>query len=613
MGAVALGRNFEFKVGRAEVCPTGVAEVDAIGRRPSTGVFDGDLRAGIVGAHQPDAGGHGASHRPRECCALVDASDAFDPASAAAAGVRLERLLWVRCGGNAEHALKAADLLVQGGGFGLVVMDLADTPPITARRISMTSWFRLRRAVEHTPTVLLVVEQQPHAKTCASLTLEMRRERAGRGPARRAARDCCAASGCMWTGASPCRRSRHLSNRAGRAAMFAAIHARPGDVRKVCCGWRRNFRRRWSRPPRTPWRSMPTGWSASTACRRKSRRPWRAAPPERGLQASVAIAANLDAAVHAARGFAGVSVIPYGDEAKFLGSLPLTLLGPTPEMQETLERWGIRRFRDLAALPELGLAERLGPEGLRLHKLARGAGDRPLVPVREPLHFEEETELEYPVELLEPLVFVLARLLHGLRARLVSRGLATNELRLRLKLENRGEHTRTLRFPVPMLDTKAFLKLLDLDLGAHPPPAPVVKVWLEAEPAKPRAAQTGLFIPLAPEPEKLELTLARLKSLVGEKTWARPRLLDTHRPGAFQMLARPLAASPQSPLSPRRWSTARHPSAPSRPRADGLRAAGACTGGRSARACESRPRGPGALPEIGGPPIRGRAMNGMSR
>src|SRR5580693_2578634 len=113
-----------------------------------------------------------------EVCALVDVDDTFDPASAAAAGVRLGRLLWVRCGGNAEHALKAADLLVQGGGFGLVVMDLADTPDVSARRISMTSWFRLRRAVEHTPTVLLVVERQPHAKTCASLLLQMRREKA---------------------------------------------------------------------------------------------------------------------------------------------------------------------------------------------------------------------------------------------------------------------------------------------------------------------------------------------------------------------------------------------------------------------------------------------------
>jgi len=271
---------------------------------------------------------------------------------------------------------------------------------------------------------------------------------------------------------------------------------------------------------------------------------------DRGLQASVAIAANLDTAVHAARGFAGVSVIPYGDEAKYLGSLPLTLLCPTPEMRETLERWGIRRFRDLAALPELGLAERLGPEGLRLHKLARGAGDRPLVPVKEPLHFEEEAELDYPLELLEPLMFVLARLLHDLRARLVAHGWAANELRLRLKLENQGEHIRTLRFPVPMLDTKAFLKLLDLDLGAHPPPSPVVKVWLQAEPAKPRAAQTGLFIPLSPEPEKLEITLARLKLLVGAQNVGSPALLDTHRPGAFQMLARPLAPSPVGPMAP---------------------------------------------------------------
>jgi len=113
-----------------------------------------------------------------EFCALIDAADALDPASAAAAGIALDRLLWVRCGGDAEKALKAADLVVQGGGFGLVAMDLGDTPPATAHRISMTSWFRLRRAVEHTPAVLLVVEREPHAKTCAAVVLELRRERA---------------------------------------------------------------------------------------------------------------------------------------------------------------------------------------------------------------------------------------------------------------------------------------------------------------------------------------------------------------------------------------------------------------------------------------------------
>jgi recombination protein RecA len=113
----------------------------------------------------------------QEVCALVDAEDSFDPLFAAAAGVRLERVLWVRCSHNAEHALKAADLLIQGGGFGLVAMDLGGTPPAIARRISLTSWFRLRRAIENTPTVLITVGQQSNAKTCASLMLECSRER----------------------------------------------------------------------------------------------------------------------------------------------------------------------------------------------------------------------------------------------------------------------------------------------------------------------------------------------------------------------------------------------------------------------------------------------------
>jgi len=116
-----------------------------------------------------------------EMCALVDAEDAFDPVSAAEAGAGLNRLLWVRCSGSChertEQALKAADLLIQGGGFGVVAMDLGDLPAAATRRISLTSWFRLRRAVENTPAVLVAVARQSHAKTCASLMLECRRER----------------------------------------------------------------------------------------------------------------------------------------------------------------------------------------------------------------------------------------------------------------------------------------------------------------------------------------------------------------------------------------------------------------------------------------------------
>lgn len=256
---------------------------------------------------------------------------------------------------------------------------------------------------------------------------------------------------------------------------------------------------------------------------------------EAGVKANLAIAANPDAAVCAARGFAGVSILPQGDEAKFLGSLPLKLLDPSPELQEILERWGIRRFQDLAALPPLGIAERLGPEGLRLRQLARGEGERKLVALEDPPRFEDALELEYPVELLEPLAFVLSRLLGGLTTRLATRGLATDELRLLLTLENRAIHERTLRLPVPSLDQRAFLKLMQLDLAAHPPAVPVEYVHLEANPVKPRAVQNGLYIPVAPEPLKLELTLARIKAFVGEERVGSPELLDTHRPGAFRL------------------------------------------------------------------------------
>ncbi len=107
-----------------------------------------------------------------EVCALVDAQDAFDPHSAAEAGVRLGQLLWVRCR-NVDQALRATDLLMQGGGFGLIALDLGDTPARVARAIPLPVWFRMRRAVENTPTILVALEQEPNAKTCASLVLRM--------------------------------------------------------------------------------------------------------------------------------------------------------------------------------------------------------------------------------------------------------------------------------------------------------------------------------------------------------------------------------------------------------------------------------------------------------
>jgi protein ImuB len=280
-----------------------------------------------------------------------------------------------------------------------------------------------------------------------------------------------------------------------------------------------------------------------------------------GFKANVAVASNPDAAVLAARGFPGITVIPLGKEAERLGSLQTAVLftnrheedrleadqkKAAARLLETLDRWGIRNLRALAELPEVSLSERLGQEGLRLQQLARGSAARTLVPVEAPPVFQEAVELEHPIVLLEPLAFLLNRLLEQICARLGSRALAMQELRLTLELENfssfnqqsaskNQQFIRTLRFPVPMLDSKVFLKLLQLDLNAHPPGAPILKIILSAEPARPRSAQGGLFLPPSPEPEKLELTLARIAGMVGENKVGAVELLDTHHPEGFRM------------------------------------------------------------------------------
>jgi protein ImuB len=263
---------------------------------------------------------------------------------------------------------------------------------------------------------------------------------------------------------------------------------------------------------------------------------------ERQCAIHIALASNADTAICAARGFSGVSVVPYGDEAKFIETLPVSMLAPSPELHDTLERWGIRRFHELAALPPLGIAERLGPEGLRLRELARGEAERKLVPVVDPLRFEDQIEPDYPIELLEPLAFLLARLLNSLTTSLAARGLATDEIRLRLKLENRTTFERTLRLPVPSTDAKSFLKLWHLDLTAQPPQSPILHIWMAMRPVKPQAAQSGLFVLAAPEPVKLELTLARIKAIVGPDRVGSPELLNTHRPNGFRMVAAPSPA-----------------------------------------------------------------------
>jgi recombination protein RecA len=155
-----------------EVVSTGIPEMDAC--------FGGLPRGAMTEICGPACSGHtslllsalAARTGDGEVCALVDARDSFDPLGAAAAGVALKQLLWVRCQ-NIDQALRATDLLIQGGGFGLVAVDLSDVPSRLARQVPLNAWFRFRRAVEDTPTILLLLGQESNAKTCASLVLRL--------------------------------------------------------------------------------------------------------------------------------------------------------------------------------------------------------------------------------------------------------------------------------------------------------------------------------------------------------------------------------------------------------------------------------------------------------
>jgi protein ImuB len=269
-------------------------------------------------------------------------------------------------------------------------------------------------------------------------------------------------------------------------------------------------------------------------------------PGDGGLNAAVnvAIATNPDAALHAATRLQGVTFVSPGEELTCLGEFPVTQLDyslvgveekEAEEIFETLRLWGIRTFGDFAALPVSGVAERLGQAGIRLQQLAAGKTERHLK-IKQPAPvFANSLELEHPLAELEPLSFIFARLLHQLCAALNAYALATNELQVRLQLEDQTLHERRLSLPYPMRDHKVFLKLLLLDTEMHPPVAAVRIVSLACEPVKPRVLQNGLFVPLAPAPDKLELTLARLAKLVGEENIGSPALLDTHRPDAFTM------------------------------------------------------------------------------
>jgi protein ImuB len=259
-----------------------------------------------------------------------------------------------------------------------------------------------------------------------------------------------------------------------------------------------------------------------------------------------AVSADPDAAFLAARGYETDVVIPVGRESEFLAPLTIRLLAPEafglPEPDDPdsitpagMELWGIRTIGGFANLPNSGLFERLGATGAELQRIARGQRHRPLNPVKLKPGFSRSLDLEHPVALRETLLFSLGSLINQLCAQLAAQSLAARELSVRLTLENAPDYERSIHFASPTRDHKLLFKLADVELEANPPASAVTAIALSIEPVKPRRSQGGLFAPLAPEPEKLDLQLARMAKLVGGGNVGSPEIIDSHRPQAFRM------------------------------------------------------------------------------
>ena len=276
---------------------------------------------------------------------------------------------------------------------------------------------------------------------------------------------------------------------------------------------------------------------------------------EQGLIVRIALAPSAVAAWLMAHAQIGQTVVEPSRMLSMLAELPLSVLGTLPVRTHrrtrssadqlrgvagstllALERWGLRTLGQVAKLPRNDVHARLGEEGVLLHMAACGEDALPLVPAGAVPEFLERIVLEWPIEGLEPLSFVLARLLDALSVSLerADRGAVT--VTTRLKLVNRTMHERTLNLPAPMRDSKVLRTLIVLDLESHPPHAGIDEVTVEVGVAPGRIVQGSLLDRALPSPEQIATLTARLRALAGEARVGAPLLIDTHdeRPVALK-------------------------------------------------------------------------------
>ena len=254
-----------------------------------------------------------------------------------------------------------------------------------------------------------------------------------------------------------------------------------------------------------------------------------------GFLTSIAVSENFHAARMLAAASRGISVISAGEEATAMANLPVALLEIPADHAETLALWGIRTLGELAALPQIDLIARLGQAASTWRNLALGAHPHTFQPAETAFSLREFCEFETPVEQMDSLLFVGARMIDSLALRAATRAMSLAAITIDLALEGKRSHRLIIRPALPTIDRKFLLKLLQLEIAAHPPPAAVLSLTLTAEAGQSSKVQLGLFAPQTPEPSRLDVTIARLKALAGEDRVGSPVLEDTHRPGSFRM------------------------------------------------------------------------------
>ncbi len=251
------------------------------------------------------------------------------------------------------------------------------------------------------------------------------------------------------------------------------------------------------------------------------------------LVVRVGVAGNKLAARIAARQPDSPTVVPVGEEARFLAPLPIRELELDRRLTATLFRWGITTVGEIARLPADRVASRLGNAGADAHRAACGVDPGPLVPHRLPDTISESLELEWPVVTVEPLLYAVGQSLERARRRLECQDLACALLELELGLEPEGVERRTVRLPAPTRDMDALLALVRLEVEARPPRAPVGAFACVIHPDRPRRGQLSLFGAPEIDPDRLAATLARLQARLGPEQVGSPRPVDGHLPERF--------------------------------------------------------------------------------